>query len=174
MSPKHTYRLETSPHGNSNSDGRRNSVCFTSSSPNHNLTRNPNPEKKRNPSTDRTTYPPTPTKTRQSTNDPTTHSSKPEKTTPYLSLYQKKGKPISTLKWGSFEGVSNECPLPKTRYKRRLSERQGMARGERERSCVDVGGIKAIWRLTLQAAAAKPGGMSEREKEKRKGERTWN
>jgi hypothetical protein len=47
--------------------------------------------------------------------------------------------------------------------------------GEREReregrSCVEVGGIKAIWRLTLQAAAAKPGAMSERGREKRERE----
>jgi hypothetical protein len=53
----------------------------------------------------------------------------------------KERKTISTLKWGSFEGVSNEFPLPKTRYKRRLSERQGMGRGERER---ERGGV--VWR----------------------------
>jgi hypothetical protein len=72
------------------------------------------------------------------------------------------------LKWGSFEGVSNEFPLPKTRKKRRLSERQCVGRGEREREVLC--GIKTIWRLTLEAAAAKPGGMSERGRGKRERE----
>jgi hypothetical protein len=43
----------------------------------------------------------------------------------------KERKTISTLKWVSFEGVSNEFPLPKTRKKRRLSELQCVGRGER-------------------------------------------
>jgi hypothetical protein len=67
-------------------------------------------------------------------------------------------------------------PFPR-RAKNAASANGSVWEGEREREVLC--GIKTIWRLTLEAAAAKPGGMSERgrerrEKEKRKGERTWN